>query len=58
MLDKYDDVLTVEQLCEVLHIGKKLAYQLLKDGTIPSRRLGRIYRIPKKAIVNYLMMQG
>ena len=58
MLDKYDDVLTVEQLCEILHIGKRLAYQLLKDGAIPSRRLGRIYRIPKKAIENYLMMQG
>ena len=30
MLEEYDDVLTVEELCEALHIGRNSAYQLLK----------------------------
>ena len=55
MLEKYNDVLTVEEMCEALKIGKRLAYTLLQEGVIPSRRLGRIYRIPKIGVINYLM---
>lgn len=58
MLEKYDDVITVDDLCKILHIGKKLAYRLIKDGTIPARQLGRVYRIPKTAVEKYLLMQG
>ena len=58
MLEKYNDVLTVEEVCEILKIGKRLAYTLLQEGVIPSRRLGRIYRIPKIGVINYLMAQG
>lgn len=58
MLEQYNDVLTVDELCEALKIGKRLAYQLLHDGVIPSRRLGRIYRISKKSIIEYLSEQA
>ena len=54
MLEKYKDVLTIEELCEALKIGKRLAYKLVHEGTIPARRLGRIYRIPKTAVIQYL----
>lgn len=57
MLEQYKDVLTVDELCEVLQIGKKLAYQLIHSGVIPARRLGRIYRISKKAVIDYLTEQ-
>ena len=29
-------------------------YQLLQDGTIPSRKLGTDYRIPKFSVIKYL----
>lgn len=58
MLDEFKDVLTVEELCEALKISKRLAYDLIRDGTIPVRRIGRIYRIPKIAVINYLQTQG
>ena len=58
MLENYKDVLTVKELCEALQIGKRLAYTLLRDGTIPARRIGRIYRISKKAVIDYLTAQG
>ena len=58
MLDEFKDVLTVEELCEALKISKRLAYDLIRDGTIPVRRIGRIYRIPKIAVINYLPTQG
>ena len=46
MLEKYADVLTIQELEEALKIGRRLAYTLVRDGTIPSKKIGRIYRIP------------
>lgn len=54
MLNKYSDVLTVEELCEVLRIGKNTAYRLLKSNEIKSVKIGKIYKIPKKSVRKYL----
>ena len=54
MLNKYNDVLTVEELCEVLRIGKNTAYKLLKNNDIKSVKIGKIYKIPKKSVRKYL----
>ena len=54
MLNRYKDILTVEELCEVLKIGKNTAYTLLKSGEIKSVKIGRVYKIPKKNVVKYL----
>jgi excisionase family DNA binding protein len=54
MLNKYNDVLTVEELCEVLRIGKNTAYRLLKSNEINSVKIGKIYKIPKKSVRKYL----
>lgn len=48
------DVLTVQQLAAILHISGRSAYKLLHDGIISHRKIGRIYRIPKIAVINYL----
>ena len=54
MLNKYSDILTVEELCEVLRIGKTTAYKLLKNKDIKSIKIGKIYKIPKKSVRKYL----
>ena len=54
MLNKYNDILTVEELCEVLRIGKNTAYKLLKSGEIKSIKIGKVYKIPKKSVKKYL----
>ena len=54
MLNKYNDILTVEELCEVLRIGKNTAYKLLKSGEIKSIKIGSTYKIPKRAVIHYL----
>lgn len=51
----YPDVVTVEQMCEMLGgICDKTAYRLLKSGKIKSFIVGRRYRIPKLNILKYL----
>ncbi len=54
MFENYPDVITVSELCEMLDISKKLAYRLLDSQEIRSVRVGRIFRIPKAAVIDYL----
>ncbi len=48
------DVLTVKELSAFLRIGINAAYQLVRDGTVPSVRINRQYRIPRQAVLDYL----
>lgn len=50
--NSYLDILSVNQLCEILGIGKNTAYRLLQNGKIKSIRIGKIYKIPKKKYAN------
>ena len=52
---EYPDVVTVEQMCEMLGgLNTKTGYQLLKSGAIKYFVLGRRYRIPKVSILEYM----
>lgn len=50
----YPDVLTVKDLQKALHIGKTAAYGLLENKRIPSFKIGRVYKIPKTALIGYV----
>ena len=54
MFKDYDDIITVEELCEMLMIGKNAAYELLGSGRIKAIRIGRIWKIPKKAVEEFI----
>lgn len=54
MLENFPDVLEVKDICSILRIGRKTAYQLLNSGKIPYRRIGRNYKIRKDAVIDYL----
>ena len=53
-ISELNDVITVDDICVVLGIGRNTAYQLLKNGEIPSRRIKRKYIIPRKALIFYV----
>lgn len=54
LLQNYDDILTFKEYQRVLKIGRNKAYQLLKNKSIKSIRIGTEYRIPKQCIIDYL----
>jgi len=54
MFNSYPDVLSVKQLCEILDIGKNTAYRLLQSGEIKSIKIGKVYKIPKKYVKEYI----
>lgn len=54
MFENYDDILTVEEACEALKIGFNAIYGLLNTGKLRGYRNGRVWRIPKAALVEYI----
>lgn len=57
MLNNYEEILTVEDLIELLEIGRNTAYQLINTGQIKSIKLGRIHRIPRENVVKYILQK-
>ena len=57
MLKDYPDVMSIEQMCEILSISTKTGYRLLKNGDILSLKIGRAYRIPKAHLLAYLKIR-
>lgn len=45
LFGRYPEYLSIEQLCEVLDIGRVTAYKWLKDGTIPAYQLRGRWKI-------------
>lgn len=58
MLDSYADVLTTEEACEALRIGYNALYDLLQSGKLKAYRNGRVWRIPKQSVIEYIIDQS
>ena len=54
MFENFDDILTVEEACEALKIGYNAMYELLYTGKLKGYRNGRVWRIPRAALVEYI----
>lgn len=47
-------MLTVEETARVLRIGRNGAYEAVASGAIPSIRIGRKIRVPRKALAAWI----
>lgn len=54
MKKKPGDVLTIDELSLYLKISKSTLYKLVREGKIPSQKVGRHWRFRKEAIDNWL----
>ena len=54
MLENYRDVLVIEDIMDILQIGRNSAYKLINSGEIRALRVGRNIRIPKVFLLDYL----
>lgn len=55
MFDDYPDILTVSEACELLRVGSNAIYKLLDNGKLSAYRNGRVWRIPKKSVKDFIM---
>ena len=50
-----DEILTVEDVMELLYVGKNTVYSLLQSGQLKGFRLGRCWRIPRESLTKFIM---
>lgn len=55
MLNTYKDILVVEDVMDILKIGRNSAYKLIKDGKLKSKKVGRKIIIPKIYMIDFLV---
>ena len=58
MFDCYDTLITPEEVVDMLGCGMNTTYKLLKSGKIKAMRIGRSWRIPKRAVQEYIIQES
>ena len=54
MAEKLGNVLTIEELSAYLKIPRSTLYKLVREGKIPSQKVGRHWRFRKETIDRWL----
>ena len=55
LFKKYPDVVTVKQICEMLDLSATKVYELIKNGEIERIPCGRIIKVTKMAVIDYVL---
>lgn len=58
MFDYYDTLITPEEVADMLGCGMNTTYKLLKSGKIKAMRIGRVWKIPKRAVQEYIVQEA
>ena len=54
MFERFDDILTIEDLAEVLKIGTTQAYKLVRSNKIKAFKEGKDWKISKTGLIAYV----
>jgi excisionase family DNA binding protein len=46
--------LTVAEVATIMRVSKMTVYRLVHSGELPAVRVGRSYRVPERAVQDYL----
>ncbi len=58
MTHQSTEILTVKEVAEILMIGKNQVYDLLQSEDIKAFRMGRVWKIPKQSVEEYILTQS
>lgn len=58
MFESYDDILTVEEVAEILKIGMTQAYKIIRTGQLKGYKEGKDWKIPKQALSKYVLSKS
>ncbi len=52
------EIITIDDLCEILGCGYNTAYRLLGENKIPSFKIGKNWKIPKAGVEKFILEQS
>ena len=53
MMDN-NEIMQIEEVMEYLNIGKNTMYGLLKSGELNAFKIGKVWKIPKASVKDYV----
>lgn len=54
MFEAYDDILNLEEVCEILKVGTSQTYKILRSGELRGYKEGKDWKVPKIALEYYV----
>lgn len=51
-------VLTVNEVMEILRIGKRIAYEVVDQKDLPTIKIGKLKRVQRDAFFDWLKKEG
>ena len=57
LFNTYPDVVSIDEIQQMLRIGKNAVYELLKNQKLKSIKVGKKYIVPKKYVIEFLLEQ-
>ena len=54
MCSNISELITIDELCEILSIGHNTAYALLKNKQIKAFKIGRVWKISRMAVEEFI----
>lgn len=55
LTDDFQEILTVDDVMQMLYIGRNTVYNLLNSGKLKGFRIGRTWKIPKDCLTDYIV---
>lgn len=52
-----NEIMKFEKVMEYLNIGKSTLYKLLRSGEITSFKIGKVWKIPRQSVEDYIKKQ-
>ncbi len=55
LTDNFQEILTVDDVMELLYIGRNTIYHLLNTGELTGFRIGRTWKIPRECLNEHIL---
>lgn len=58
MQTDYIDLITIDELCDLLMIGRTTAYNLLRSKELKAFKIGKVWKISKVSVEEYIRQRS
>lgn len=58
MYNDPNELVSIDELCNILSIGRNAAYQLLNTKKIKAFKIGRVWKISRLAVEEFILTQS
>ena len=52
--ENVDEILNLDQFCDLLDIGKSTGYKLLRNWKIRGFKIGKVWKVPVKSVEEFV----